>query len=396
MFKSHRSFVRAGRTTAWRAPLTAIAFACVLAACADDGTSLPASTGPSTNSNSGGGSQQTTNSQGTQGTVTTVGKTATDLGSTIAAATIPGVSPGVTQGLGNSVGATGSVIDSAANALASGLGQTGTISDPVGTTAAGLGSTVSSTSGVIAGAAAAVDALGTGNLSALSPVTTPTAGALYTVANGFNAAGQILGSQIASPAVQQVTQPVSGAITPLVITVGQTTQAVGTTTGLGAPAASLLGQIGGAVKAAGAQLSSTTSPNLLGGDLGQLVTSVGNTVANAGGLVDPQAPNGVAPIPGLITSLVGSSNTAVPAGTASSTGSSASLPLLGGLLGSSSSGPRAVTSPIGGGSAGGSNPLGGLTSAVGSLTGSAAGGGSSVGGVLGSLLGNGLPLGKLP
>ncbi|WP_404990062.1 collagen-like triple helix repeat-containing protein, partial [Burkholderia cenocepacia] len=82
------------------------------------------------------------------------------------------------------------------------------------------------------------------------------------------------------------------------------------------------------MSSAGKQVGGTSSQPLVG-DVGQLVTAVGNTVTNAGGLVNPNGPNGAAPIPGLITSLVGGSTATVQNG--SSSGSGSTNPL-GGLL----------------------------------------------------------------
>lgn len=385
--KQHRSIIAAARTnaTTLRAPLTAFAIAYLLSACGGSEVGAPpASAGAAVTPGSGPTPTPTTNA--TAGALTTLGSTADDLGKTISSTAIPGVDPAVTQGAGGTVSATGGVIDAAANALSDGLGQTGSTPNPVGTTIAGTGSIVTATSGVVGGVASTVDALGTGPLSPLAPVTTPVAGALDTVANGLSAGGQVLGTTLSSSDVQQVTQPLSSAITPLVITLGQQTQNVGTTTGVGQPVSGLLGQIGGAVQNAGAQVAGTSS-NPLAADVGQLVSGVGNTITNAGGLVNPNGPNGAAPIPGLITSLVGSSTTTVQTGTPSSGSGSSGGPLasLTGLLGSGTAGPLApLTSALGTATAGGA--AGGTTAGTSSATSG-----------LTSLLGGGLPLvGKLP
>lgn len=381
-----------------RAPIAAVVAACALAACGSDGVSVPG--GLSGNDN--GGNVTPTNppappAASTTGAITTVGKVATDLGGTISSLPVPGVSPGVTSGVGSTVAALGPVLDSAADALSDGLGQTGTNANPVGTTVAKLGAPVSATSGVIAGVARTVDALGTGPLSPLASVTSPVAGGLYTAANGAQAGGMILGNTLASAPVQQVTQPLSNAITPLVITLGQTTQAVGTTSGLGQPVSGVLAQIGNALQGGGTTLGGSSKEPVVG-DGGQLVSILGNTVTNAGGLVNPNGPNGAAPIPGLITGLAGSSNTSVAAGSGSASGGMGA-PLGGNPLAS-------ITGPLSGatsGASGGTNPLAALTGALSTVTGALSsttgaaptGTGSAATGV-GSLLGNGLPvLGKL-
>lgn len=382
-----KSIVNAARThaTTLRAPLTAFAVAYLLSACGGSELTAPpaASAGGAVTPQPQPDPTPTPTTAATSGALTTLGSTATDLGGAVSSATVPGVNPAVSQGVGGTVAATGAVLDAAANDLSSGLGQIGSTSDPVGATVARTGSTVASTSGVVAGVASTINALGTGPLAPLAPITTPLAGALDTAANGISAGGQVLGNALSSSAVQQVTQPLSSAITPLVVTLGQQTQTVGTTTGIGQPVSGLLGQIGGAVQSAGAQVAGTSS-NPLAADVGHLVSSVGNTVTNAGGLVNPNGPNGAAPIPGLITSLVGSSTTTVQPGPSSGSGSSSGA---GGPLSS-------LTGLLGSG--GGASPLSPLTSALGSAGGTTTGTGSATSGVA-SLLGGGLPLaGKLP
>jgi hypothetical protein len=377
--KQHRTIIQTARAnvTTLRAPLTAFAVAYLLAACGgSDYTAPPAASGgtvvppppppPAT-------------TQGTSGALTTLGAAAHDLGDAISSTTIPGVDPAVARGLGATVSATGTVVDTAADAVTNGLGQIGSSSNPVGATLAGMGSTVGSTSGVIAGAASTVDALGKGPLAPLAPVTTPVAGALETVANGVSAGGQMLANTLSSSAVQQVTQPLSAAVTPLVITLGQQTQSVGATTGIGQPVSGLLGQVGSAVQSGGAQIAGASKDPVVA-DIGGLVSSLGNTITNAGGLVNANGPNGAAPIPGLITSLLGSSSATVQGGTPSSGAGSGPLAPVTGLLGG----------------AGGSSPLSAVTGALGSTSGATAGSGTSTSG-LNSLLGGGLPLvGKLP
>lgn len=387
--KQTRSIVAAARTnaTTLRAPLTAFAVAYLLSACGGSELSAPpaANAGGSVTPQPQPDPTPTPTAAATSGALTTLGATATDLGNTISSTAIPGVSPALSQGVGGTVAATGGVLDAAANAVSSGLGQIGSTPDPVGTTVAGMGSTIGATGAVVAGVASTVNALGQGPLSPLAPVTTPIAGGLTTAANGISAGGQVLGNTLASSAVQQVTQPLSSAVTPLVITLGQQTQSVGTTTGAGQPVSGLLGQIGGAVQSAGAQVAGT-SGNPLAADVGHLVSGVGTTITNAGGLVNPNGPNGAAPIPGLITSLVGSTTNGVQPGTPSAGGGSGSTGA-GGPLSS-------LTGLLTG--AGAAGPLAPLTSALGSAGTASTRTSSSTGG-LNSLLGGASPLaGKLP
>src|SRR5579859_4300732 len=209
-----------------RAPLIAVAVAGLLAACGGNGVTAPPSVAAGGSSSGGGstsGGPTPSTSSGTTGVATAAAQTTSDLGDTIASQTIPGLSPQVTQGLGNAVSSTSGTLNSLANAVSGGVEQIGTTSNPVGTTVAGLGSVVSSTSGVVQGLSTAVGGLGTGNLAPLSPLTTPLATVLSTTAGALNAGGVTLGNSLASAPVQQITQPISTAITPIVQTVGLVT-----------------------------------------------------------------------------------------------------------------------------------------------------------------------------
>ncbi|WP_366919210.1 collagen-like triple helix repeat-containing protein [Burkholderia seminalis] len=270
-----------------------------------------------------------------------------DAGTTLAGVTLPGVSRGVTAGPADTVTGVGTIINRTSNVVSAGLGQIGIVPNPVGTTVAGLGDIVASTSNPVSGLSETVKALGTGPLSPLSPLTTPVGGLLDTVSSGLSKGGATLGAALSSGPVQQATQTISTAITPLVTTAGQLTQQVGTATGLGQPVAGLLGQVGAAITSAGWKVSAASSQPLVGG-VGTLVRAVGNTVTNVGGLVNPAGANGAVPISGLVTSVVGGISATVHDGPA--TGAGGGTPL-GGLA----------------------NPLAPVTSLVGGLLGGLAG-----------------------
>src|SRR5690349_22227755 len=77
-----------------RAPFPALVMACLLTACGGHSVTASSPTPPS-NSTGGGDTTPgggTTTTTGTTGTVSTVAKTADDLGSTIGSVTLPGVS----------------------------------------------------------------------------------------------------------------------------------------------------------------------------------------------------------------------------------------------------------------------------------------------------------------
>ncbi|CAI8692786.1 hypothetical protein EMIT0111MI5_10160 [Burkholderia sp. IT-111MI5] len=270
------------------------------------------------------------------------------MGVTIGGASLPGgVSKGVTAGPADTVTGVGTIVRDTSNAVSNGIGQIGFTPNPVGTTVAGLGTIVGSTSNPVSGLGETVKALGSGPLSPLAPITTPVGGLLDTVAGGLKSGGTMLGSALSSGPVQQATQALSTAITPLVTTAGQLTQQVGTATGLGQPVAGLLGQVGSAITSAGWKVTSTSPQPVVSG-VGDLVRAVGNTVTNAGGLVNPSGANGAVPIAGLVTSVVGGMPAPVHDGSATGTGG---------------------TTPLGGSG----NPLAPVTSLVGGLLGGAVG-----------------------
>ncbi len=269
-------------------------------------------------------------------------------GATLGDVTLPGVGKAATAGPADTVTGVGTIIRDTTNAVSNGIGQIGFTPNPVGGTVAGLGTLVGSTGNPVNGLSETVKALGAGPLSPLAPFATPVGGLLDTVAGGLKSGGAMLGSALSSGPVQQATQAISTAITPVVTTAGQLTQQVGTATGLGQPVAGLLGQVGGAITSAEWQVTST-SPQPIVGAAGSLVRAVGNTVTNAGGLVNPSGANGAAPIAGLVTSVVGGIPATVHNGSATSTSGGGSS--LGGL----------------------SNPLAPVTSLVGGLLGGVAG-----------------------
>ncbi|MDR6500813.1 phage-related tail protein [Burkholderia ambifaria] len=268
------------------------------------------------------------------------------MGVTIGGASLPGgVSKGVTAGPADTLMGVGTLVRDTSDAVSSGIGQIGFTANPVGTTVAGLGTIVGSTSNPVNGLSETVKALGTGPLSPLAPITTPVGGLLDTVAGGLKSGGTMLGSALSSGPVQQATQALSTAITPLVTTAGQLTQQVGTATGLGQPVAGLLGQVGGAITSAGWKVTSASPQPVVSG-VGELVRAVGNTVSNVGGLVNPSGANGAVPIAGLVTSVAGGMPWIVHDGSATGTGTGGGTPsgslanplapvtsLVGGLLG---------------------------------------------------------------
>ncbi|HDR8861349.1 TPA: collagen-like triple helix repeat-containing protein [Burkholderia territorii] len=346
------------------------------AAASTSGTSVSGNT-PGSNTSDGGWG--TSGTPGTPGVVSTAGALAVGVGSTVSAMSLPVLGNTVTRSAGDAIASISTISRAAADALSDGLGKTGSTPNPVGTTVAGLGEVVGVTANPVEGLAQTIRALGSGPLAPLAPVTTPVGAALDTVAGGLGAAGNTLGATLASGAVQQVTQPLSSAVTPLVITAGQTTQQIGATTGLGQPVAGLLGQVGTALATTGSRMGSVSSQPAVGA-VGAVVGALGNTVTNAGGLVNYNGPNGVAPIPGMIVSLAGASVATVQNGPSS--GSSASGPLGGVLSGLGSTPLGSLTGALGGTTgAGAASPLAPVTNLVstvtGTLGGAAGGGGSS-------------------
>ncbi len=270
-----------------------------------------------------------------------------DAGATLGSASVPGVSKGVTVGLADTVTGVGTIIRDTSDAVSDGLGQIGIVPNPVGTTVGGLGTVVATAGNPVSGISETVKALGSGPLAPLAPITTPVGGLLDTVASGLRTGGATLDASLSSAPVQQATQVISTAITPLVTTAGHLTQQVGTATGLGQPVAGLLGQVGSAITLTGWKVTAASPQPIVGG-VGDLVRAVGNTVTNVGGLVNPAGANGAVPISGLVTSVVGGIPATVHDGAATGTGGSTPL---GGLA----------------------NPLAPVTSLVGGLLGGAVG-----------------------
>ncbi|KWF34163.1 hypothetical protein WL88_11095 [Burkholderia diffusa] len=371
-----------------------LAAAGMLTACGGTDVAAPASAAASTSgatsagntpgSNTSDGGWGTSGTPGTRGVVSTAGALAVGVGSTVSAMSLPVLGNTVTRSAGDTISSISTISRAAADALSDGLGKTGSTSNPVGTTVAGLGEVVGTTAIPVTGLAQTIRALGSGPLAPLAPVTTPVGAVLDTVAGGLGAAGNTVGATLASGAVQQVTQPLSSVVTPLVITADQATQQIGATTGLGQPVAGLLGQVGTALATTGSRMGAVSSQPAVG-SVGALVGALGNTVTNAGGLVNYNGPNGVAPIPGLIVSLAGASVATVQNGP--SGGSSTSGPLGGVLSGLGSTPLGSLTGALGGTTgAGAASPLGPVTNLVSTVTGTLAGAAGGAGSSANSLM----------
>lgn len=350
--------------------LSVLAAACALtlalAGCGSDGTSMgntPATgaAAPSTTSTT----PATTTTSDT-GVATEIGKTTTDLGNVIANTPLPlGVSPQVSQGLGATVASTGDIVSDLGTGIGNGLGKIGSSSDPVGITVSSLGYVVTDAGGAVVGVGTVIGGLGNGGpLGALSPLTSPLAGAVGLVGTTIESGGQTLGATLSSGPVQQVTQQLSTAITPIVVTLGNGTQTIGSASGLGAPTDTLLQTLGSAISQGGKTVSGSTN-NIVVADVGNVVSSLGNTVAGTGSVLDHNGINGAAPIAGLFANL-GNVSTAptTGAGTAAGTlgpltGLLANLGNLGGL-----------TTLGGGASPLAGSPLASLTGALSSVSGS--------------------------
>ncbi|RIQ51929.1 collagen-like triple helix repeat-containing protein [Bordetella avium] len=134
---------------------------------------------------------------------------------------------------------------------------------------------------------------GAGKPSTNPPVTTPvTTGLLQTTLGGTSQAVDNALPLNASAALGGLGKALDPATQPIVNTVENLTQTVGSNTGLGAPVAGLLNSSGSAVKQLGDNIAKTRRTRSLGDGVGGLARGLGDTLSSASGLplADPGNP----------------------------------------------------------------------------------------------------------
>lgn len=330
--------------------------------------------------------------------VSATGTAVSDIGTTVGSLDLPLVSAQTTNDLGNVVSNAGGIVTTLGDGLGDGLGQMGLIENPVGTTVNIVDNVVAQTGVTVRSAGTLVTNLGTGQLSALAPVTTPVGGLVDKVGEVVVDLSTKLPGVLESTPIEQITQSLSSGIVPLTSTVTSLTHQVGGATGLGEPVNNLLGTVGGTVAGLGHNISASDTPVV--NSLGRVVTATGNTVSMLGILLNPEEGQGtdvglgslLAPVSGLLGGGLGD---------------------IGGIGGDSPVGGlltpvTTIVSGLTGGNLGGiggdgavTGLLAPVTSLVGGLTGGNLGGDGVTGilapvtGVVGSLVG-GVPSGTDP
>lgn len=325
--------------------------------------------------------------------VSATGDSVSNVGGTIGALPIAGVTGTQTRSdLATVVSDAGNVISTAGDGVANGLGAAGSIANPVGATVSNTGNVIQATGQTVQHSGALVSNLGATRLSALAPITTPVGALVGNTGEAISNLGQPLADGLSSGPVERITQTASNAIVPLTSRAATLTQTIGDATGIGAPANNLLARTGGAVARGGQRLGNSGLPLL--DDFGNVVIATGNTVSVAGVLLTRQPAgsgspfNGLlgginmlnfsngsaAPVTPLLASLIGT-----PAGGNGGIGAAGSVKLLTPVLntaagltagvtgGSTAGGPGLAVATLIGGNAGTPNSGANLLAPVGNL-----------------------------
>ncbi|MGN5480346.1 collagen-like triple helix repeat-containing protein [Cupriavidus basilensis] len=200
---------------------------------------------------------------------------------------------GVVVNAGETVGALGA-------GVRDGLGQMGSVHDPVGVTVASTGNVVQKAGDTVTSAGELVSGLGTEKLSPLAPLTTPVGGAVQKLGMAVSHGGDKLGDALSTGPVAQLTGTTSKVIVPL------TTKLTGHHAGggrgdpPGRAGGRLAVKVGYTVAAGGGLLAHSHAPGVSG--LGGVFTETGKTVAAAGGLLHGDSYGG-SPLGGLLNNV---------------------------------------------------------------------------------------------
>ncbi|UIF89543.1 collagen-like triple helix repeat-containing protein [Cupriavidus sp. UYPR2.512] len=239
--------------------------------------------------------------EGTGNTVVATGNAISEIGKTIQDAPLPLLPTQAREGAGDVVIKTGRAVGSLGAGVRDGLGQIGSVDNPVGVTVASTSNVVHDVGEALISGGDLVRGLGTEKLAPLSPVTTPVGGLVRHVGIAVHDSSGKLHSVLSEGPVAQVTNSVSKVIVPLTSKVTDGTQTLGAGTHLGEPANGLLYKVGNTVAAGGSMISNTHAPVV--SPLGGVVTEAGKTVAAAGGLLNGQDHGGGNPLGGLLNNL---------------------------------------------------------------------------------------------
>lgn len=238
---------------------------------------------------------------GAGSTVVAAGNAVSEIGKHIQGAPIPLLPTDARQGAGGVVVNAGETVGALGAGVRDGLGQMGSVANPVGITVASTGDVVQKAGDTVTSAGQLVSGLGTERLSPLSPLVTPVGGVVQKVGMAVSHGGAGLGGALSAGPVAQLTEGTSKLIVPLTTRLSETTQAVGAATGVGAPVDGLLSKAGYGVAGSGGLLANSRAPVVSG--LGGVVAEAGKTVAAAGVLVHGTGGEGANPLGALLNHL---------------------------------------------------------------------------------------------
>ncbi|QQX87496.1 collagen-like triple helix repeat-containing protein [Cupriavidus necator] len=239
--------------------------------------------------------------EGAGNSVVATGNAISEVGKSIQEAPLPLLPTQAREGAGDVVINAGRAVGSLGAGVRDGLGQMGSVDNPVGVTVASTSNVVHDVGEALISGGDLVYGLGTEKLAPLAPVTTPVGGLVRHVGIAVHDSSGKLHSVLSEGPVAQVTNSVSKVIVPLTSKVTDGTQTLGAVTHLGDPANGPLYMVGNTAAAGGSMISNTHAPVV--SPLGGVVSEAGKTVAAAGALLNGNGQGGGNPLGGLLNNL---------------------------------------------------------------------------------------------
>ncbi|QUN26184.1 collagen-like triple helix repeat-containing protein [Cupriavidus sp. KK10] len=239
--------------------------------------------------------------EGAGNTVVATGNAISEVGKSIQEAPLPLLPTKAREGAGDVVINAGRAVGSLGAGVRDGLGQMGSVDNPVGVTVASTSNVVHDVGETLISGGDLVYGLGTEKLAPLAPVTEPVGGLVRHVGIAVHDSSGKVHSVLSEGPVAQVTNSVSKVIVPLTSKVTDGTQTLGAVTHLGDPANGLLYKVGNTAAAGGSMISNSHAPVV--SPLGGVVTEAGKTVAAAGALLNGNGQGGGNPLGGLLNNL---------------------------------------------------------------------------------------------
>jgi len=239
--------------------------------------------------------------EGAGNSVVATGNAISDIGKSIQEAPLPLLPTKAREGAGDVVINAGRAVGSLGAGVRDGLGQIGSVDNPVGVTVASTSNVVHDVGETLISGGDLVYGLGTEKLAPLAPVTEPVGGLVRHVGIAVHDSSGKVHSVLSEGPVAQVTNSVSKVIVPLTSKVTDGTQTLGAVTHLGDPANGLLYKVGNTAAAGGSMISNSHAPVV--SPLGGVVTEAGKTVAAAGALLNGNGQGGGNPLGGVVNNL---------------------------------------------------------------------------------------------